>query len=423
MDTGVVDEAALIAAVVPLAVAQGWTVVVAGGITWFQSSGSIGESRIVGGLSPTGTRKLAGFVAADLDQNAIVNATVKGYVNDDSANTTGLAAKAIAQTTAARWLIRDNATTFTYVATVSRDAITVLVKYTSTALIAEGFIYIGPPEPTAGRGLQQQTYARVASINASVPAITVVTLDRNINAGLKDSYLGDPYVAAPLFQSISGPGMPVSDFGLVQRIPILAGSLTTFGGATRFNIDTTAAGKLTGTPGGTNARYRAGRGVGDLVRLYAQPNIVAVGSGATGVYTQGVGQGTNLASWDAYGGQGTNIDVVFTNADIGKQSSNHPAQEVNRFVNYKLYAVVVTNATTMIPQTDNNGKKNVGALRNVLEGSYSTGQIGNFAIIRVDARLSQRYRVLGLFTPAAGVRSIDVAGGGLYRAVAVGPGW
>lgn len=413
-----VDEATLITAVGGLASAQGWTIITAGGITWFLSQGSTGDEQIVGGLEPSGTRKLTAFVSADLDQNSIVSATASGYTNNDGANTTAIGAKVQVPTNNAHWVSRDLASSYTYVSVVSPDAITVLLKYTSSGSTAEGIIYIGTPEPTAGRGLQRCTYGRIASIDSSVPASTVVTLDRNINAGLKDSYLQDPYVCRPLFQSVSSGGMPVSDFALVQRIPIKSGSLTTSGGATRFSIDATASGKLTGSPGGTPSRYRAGRGVGDIVRLYAQPNLVLCGSATNGVFTTGVGAGTALAAWDAFGGQSSSLDVQHSNPDLTLIGSNKPSVETGKFVSYRLYSTLIANATTMVTQTDSEGKKNVGALRSVLELSTGTGQIPDYTIVKIGG---ERYRILGLFSPN-GLRGIDDVNA-TYKAIALGPGW
>lgn len=428
------DEAALIAAIGTAATAAGWTVVtgIPATTTWFLSRGSSGIHQIVGGLQPAGTRQLIAYAAADLDQDGIVNPSVSGYTNNDEANAINAAAKVNSATVISQWRTRTNLTTITYLIAVTPDAIAVLVEYPASISTTQGIIYLGKTIPVV-EPLYAYACATIAAIDASTPATTVVTLDRNINNALKDqaTYPSDTDAQMPLFQSVSGPGMVVTDFALVQRIAIISGSLTTSGGNTRFSIDATAGGgtgKLIGITGGTNTRYRDGRGVGDIVRVCAEPNIAvaySTNSATSGVATNHL----SIAAWDASGASRGSVTTNQIDVGLGDRvaiasTAVDPAVERNRFVPYFNYAVVIDAiTTTLVPTSDARGRKNVGALHNVIRTSQATaGTCPRLSMVTLNNRSSQRYRTFGV--SASGLRNLASLGENAQaRGIFVGPGW
>lgn len=433
-DAGTVaDEAALIARIKALADSvlledgsHAWTTYGPAGTlpanaTWFVSNGSwTGCHRIVGGILPVGTRQLAVNVAADFDSFGIKNATPGGYVNNDSTNSTAAASKTQPQTPTGSWVARQNLATISFIALADGDAISALVRYTGvSAGQALGAIHIGVPIPTGGSVVQAYACAKIAAIDASVPASTVVTLDRDINAALKDQFLGDLYTQRLYFQSVATSLVecPASDFALTQRIAIKSGTLTTSGGNTQFQIDATAAGKLTGAPGGTNARYRAGRGVGDRVRLFSQPTIayaVASEAGATPAST------TALLSSDAWGGQGTALGAALGDMRSNQILNHAPRVEVNRHAAYRTYATVRDIATTMLAQADNQGRMCVGALRHLVRDSHASGiTFGSF--MTLDASGAQKYVSVGNAPASRGIVGYGTIGGNSPGALFLGP--
>lgn len=425
----VADEDALITGIRVLAAAAGWTTwdssTTPANSVWFRSTGESGDYNIAGGLRNSSGRILA-YAAADIDSGGLVAANVSGYVNNDAANTTAIAAKVNSVTNGAtQWRLRQAAQNIVYLAAVSRDAISVLVEYPDAALgnpVAQGFIHIGAPIGSAGGALYESARARIAAIDASTPAATLVTLDRNINNALKLSgggaYSGDTYAQTLLFQSTGT--TQVSDFALTQRISF--STLTTSGGNTRFTVDTTTSGKLTGTPGGTNGRYRDGRGVGDIVRLCAEPNI-AVAFSTQGATEPGNASNAALTAWDAWGGQAAALDVALGDFTARSISSMDPIEATNTFSTYRLYVMVVDNATTMLAQSDNNGRKTVGALRHVIRTSFGAGQLTNYAFVTLDKKRHMRYRALRVVSGQGLGGPSQSLSDNIQGSWAVGPGW
>lgn len=430
-----VDEADLVSQLNTLAASAGWTVVNAGvtpaNTTWFKSLGEDGDHIIVGGMLPdTVARRLSVYTAADLDQNAIVAANVSGYINNDGqASFTGLAAKQNAPTLTSQWVQRAVAATIRVSAVANLNGISALVKYQSNAgPIAQGFIYIGTTRTQAGNQIQEYAYGRIAVIDVSALPNVTLTLDRNINAALKDHsapYNADPatYIQSPMFQSVSAPAMPVGDFALTERIKIVNGSLTTAGGNTKFTIlcnKTAGTGKLS-LSAAAAGRYANGRGVGDIVRLASSPNIAAAFASSSGGAPITTSQAV-LAAWDAVGGQKPIINVSLVNRLSTAEVSISPGKEHNRFAQYPLYAVIVDSSASIIPQTDNNGKKNVGALYNLFQ--CSAGAIPDLAILMLDGKSYQRYRLQGLAGVGIGLGNASSTFGATVAAPwMVGPGW
>lgn len=424
-------ETALITDIATTASLAGWSTfgpasTTPAGSVWFQSSGSSGDDNIVGGLLDNGARQIQGYTAADLDTHAIVSASVGGYVNSDPANTT--ATKVSSSTSVSNWPVRNIGATITYLIVVSRDSINVLCTYlTAGAKHAQCVIHIGHPEPVNGHGVQNVAYAKLLSIDASTPATTIITLDRNITIALKDrSVFTTDYIQAPMFISVATAGMSNTDFALAQRIPILDNSLSTISGKTTFQINATVASKLTGSPGGTPSRYRSGRGVGDIVRLDARPNLCyAFGDGSGSSVSKG-GHGC-IASWDAFGGQRAGLQCLSGRRELtpATLANVHPAIETNRWVTYRLSSILTDKETTMLPQTDNQGMKNVGCLRGIIESSYINGQISDFDILTLDLQRGLRYRTLGVKAAGDGLSGISSSALDLSpnKTMAIGPGW
>jgi hypothetical protein len=421
--TIVPDEAALVSAINTLATAVGWTVVSAGttpaNSVWFQSPGEDGLHNIVGGLLPnTTTRQVSGFTASDLDTFGIVGPSVGGYTNNDVA---GVATPVQSQTdtAASDWAVRDIVSGYRYIAAINLNAIAVLVTYESAGNSAQGFIYIGTTEPSGARLLQTQAKARIVAVGpGSIGAQRLVTLDRDITLPLKDGtlYPADPYVQALQFQCVAA-GLPdAPDFPMLERIPIVAGSLSPPGVPTSFEIDVTIGVKLAAVGG----RYDLLRGAGDLVRLMTEPNTTWVGASAVGGVVFRGGWNNSIAAWDSYCGQGPKLDIVGYNEQSYDIQEHNPCEISGRSAYYPIYGVQYDNQTALVPQPDSEGLKNVGALfHSIIVPEQNQPDLAFFRLAGDPARRYRTQEYLGgasegLATP------IGIAQQGCW---AIGGGW
>ena len=363
--TLVADEAALVSAISALATATGWTVISAGttpaNSVWYQSPGEDGLHNIVGGLlGDTTVRRVSGFTAADLDTFGIVGANVGGYTNNDAA---GVATPVQSQTdtAASDWVVRDIVSGYRYIAVANLNAIAVLVTYEAGGNSAQGFIYIGTTEPCGARLLQTQAKARIASVGpGSIGAQRLITLDRDITLPLKDGtqYPVDPYTQALQFQCVASAPVDAPDFAMLERIPIVAGTLSAPGVNTSFEIDVTTGAKLAAAGG----RYDLLRGAGDLVRLMTEPNTTWVGASVTHSIVFNRTTNNSIAAWDSYCGQAAKLDIVGSNQQSNDVQQHNPCEISNKSGYYPIYAVQYQIETGLVAQPDYEGMKNTGAL-------------------------------------------------------------
>ena len=419
-------EAALIEALRAAAAAKGWTTYTVGttpaNSVWFRSNGEDGCSLIAGGLVSTTTGRMRGATAVDVNSYGLTvggSASVGGYTNND---TGGLAAanrvQAITPDTTTAWETRDGASQYTYAYAISLDSIACVVDYTAAGVRTQGVIYIGKTEPTAGRLFSCQAKAKIDSVGAgSNGTQRLVTLDRDITAMLKDlsSWPNDPYQMKLLFQVGETPSA-AADFGLVQRIGIVSGTLTTTGGKTAFEILVTGN-KLDSATG----RYANNRGAGDLVRLMNETNVVLCAADSSGsiVGAFTATSQTALAAWDGYCGQGAALNCALANRVSSNESDQDPVGLANEIIPYRMHVVTFDQNTSLIAQADGQGKKDVGALINLC--MFANSGRPNFSFVRLDARAEERWRILE-HVAGAGIAppSFFGASDGVY---AVGPGW
>lgn len=425
------DEDALAQAIETLAIAVGWTTWGPAGTFptnsfWFQSSGEDGISHIVGGLVPdSSTRRMRAACAADIDTSGIANANVGGWVNDDAAGISTLE-QSITPNTSGGWHDRDSLSQYEYMAVADLNGITVLVKYDETGGLAQGVIVIGNPEPAHGRLLQTQAKARIASI-ATNGALRTITLDADINAALKDrtAFPSDPHTLSMMFQPVNshGGGTEDNDFAMVERFPIVDSSLTLSGGNTQFDIAVAGGVKLGGLAG---RRYNDNRGVGDVVKMMSEPNVVFCFGEATQQRPSTTSNAV-LAAWDNYGGQrggsavGDNLDMILMNELYTQASANAPSVSSGLAAEFRLYALNYDKETGLIAQTDKQGHRVVGALRHII--IIPEMSAGHASFLKVNGTAHRRYRVLG-WTGGRGLgRPYSSFAAGGDPQWAVGPGW
>jgi hypothetical protein len=405
-----VDEAALILAIRDAAIAAGWTTwgptgTTPAGSVWFLSPGRDGCSRICGGLLSTTVGRMRAAVAADIDAFSVVSANVGGYVNNDSAGV-GNPVQSITPDTTTAWETK-TAGSYEYILAITPDSIAVLTSYTATTS-AQGVLYIGKTQPSSGRLFQTQAKGLIESVSGST-----IRLDRDITAMLKSPVSGDIVTQQSLmFQAFATSLADAPDFAMVQRIPIVAGSLSTVDGATEFDL------LLTGTKlDAVSGRYDDGRGAGDSVRLMSETNIALCG-GDNGLSATLFSSTSNtaLAAWDAVGGQATALDVILSNTVADQITNVNPIDFINRYVPYEIYALNVDTNTGLIAQPDTNGAKNVGALIGI--GMLPNNTSLDFRRYRRDGDLLRRYRILSRtdINAPSGFADQDTVW-------AIGPGW
>jgi hypothetical protein len=423
--TAVADEAALVTAISAMATAAGWSVTSAGttpaNSVWYQSTGEDGLHNIVGGLLPdTTARRMSAFIAADLDAFGIVSGNVGGYTNDDAV---AVATPVQVQTNSAQWPQRDLGVSYRYIMAVNKNAIAVLVTYESGGNSAQGVIYIGTSEPSGARLLQVQATARIASVGAgSIGTQRLITLDRDIRRGLKDgtAYPSDPYTQALQFQCVAAGVGDAPDFAMLERIPIVAGTLSAAGAPTTFEIDVSTGVKLA-QPGG---RYASNRGAGDLVRLSIEPNIVLCGASATSgnPFPSNSDLFCALTAWDGYCGQRDGLHVTLANRHSVDVADHNPCEISNKTAYYPIYAVIRDIEGNLVNQVDGTvfkGFKNCGALHNLI--LIPNQNQPDLSFFRVSNDPARRYRIQeydgsqGISGPALGFTS--------PVCYAVGAGW
>lgn len=414
----VADEAALLTVIASEATAAGWTVwgpagTVPANSYWFRSLGENGHLNIAGGLEPDYVNLcVLGLVAADIDTRGLVSPSVGGYVNNDSTGP-GTPQQAKTDTGAYRMSFRNPGTPYTYRIAVDLDAIRVLIGYESAAFLsAQAVFYIGTFDPTSD-DLEVQATARVAAVAPGVigpglvppiPSVQI-TLDGDITNGLKDTgaapapaFPNDPAQQRLFFQVVDDGTMPVGDAFQVERaLAIVPSSLTTVGGLTQIEVP------LVTTPGqsklfqqGSGQRYDALRGVGDLVRLCAQPTMTIVcGSAAAGRFPDR-GRQQAILSWDVFGGQrgaAAPIEPDLVNYNTRLESVLDPDTITLRYSYWRIYAqlaelAVVETESSIIPQ-DAEGVKLYGAP----VGLIFVCNIGqpDLSLYQINGDLNQRY--------------------------------
>jgi hypothetical protein len=419
------DEAALIDGIRTTAAATTWwttwnTSTQPANSTWFRSNGIDGTSLIAGGLQvASGANRVQAAPAVDVNSYGFTiggNTNVGGWTNNDSGGVpVANRVQAFTDNDTIAYAARDNATSYRALITVGPDSIACISAYTSGGLAAKGLIYIGNTQSHAGRFFQTQAKAKITSVGAGSNANQrLVTLDRNITSMLKDgtAFPNDPYTQTLMFQVGETP-TAADDFALVQRISIVAGTLSTSGGATRFEINVAGV-KLASATG----RYANNRGAGDYVRLMSQPNVaIACGDSDLTLLFTALNNNVVHTAWDAFGGQAAALECFLYNDRAAAEASLDPPALGGWLVPYRTYVVVGENNTGLITQADTQGLKNVGALVNLMYAA-NDGR-SNFSIVRYGRRTEDRWRVLGqggLSHPNTPNPTFD----GLWM---VGPGW
>ena len=363
------DEADLLDKIKTFAESAGWTVVSSSttpsNTYWFESSGEDGLHHIVGGFqSDTSSRVMRGFTAVDLDRYSIVSANIAGYTNNDAVDSTTPVTSGTGVSVSADFEDRDTDTEYRYIAVANKDAIVVLLQYTSSAADAGGLLYLGIPEPVAGRMLQKQARARIYSVSdGSIAQQKTITLDRNITLALKDttSYPSDVHVQSLQFQSVVS-GSSEAGFALVERIPIVSGSLTTVSGRTQFEINTVSGSKLAASGG----RYDSGDGANDIVSLMCEPNIVICGARNDNSNTWSNNRENIITAWDAYCGQQAQINLLIANEHGNSVAQHDPELHSQRTVWYAAYCICRQIQTGLVTQADGEGYKNIGKLKHFI---------------------------------------------------------
>lgn len=404
--TGDAVEQAIIDYIAAQVAPAGWTVVVTAGQTYFLSVGEDSCSRIVGGLETTGTRQIRALNCADLDQDAIVAGSVLGYTNNDAA---GVGSPVQNPTNSAAWTSRLAATDVQLSLHADLDSISLLASYTSTSGSGQMAIYIGK---VRGRGdwIERWGRAKILSVGPGSDANhRLFTLDRNINLVLKNGavFAGDLSPVSQLFyQTVSGPGMLLGEFGLTQ-MQDLASNLVApnpvigVDGSGRTTYEADVTGVKLFAPGG---RYASNRGAGDLVRLHPDPTICAAGAGTNAAQFSGTNQAI-LASWDGQGGQGTGIDVYWDNLRSDDALLHDVSPSNNLATTYSIRCVLRDYRDGLIGQPKKEGERDVGTLIGFC--CYPGSSVANFATLRKDGDPSDTYSVL----KQTGVTGLRAPGG------------
>lgn len=426
------DEDALVAAIASLASTVGWTVygpagTYPAGSYWFVSPGEDGCSHIVGGLlANSTTRRMRPMIAADIDTSGIANANVGGWMNNDAV-AISTPAQAFPAESNTIWYNRDAGLDYYYWLVIDLDAITCFVTYTALGVLAQGIIEIGCPEDSLhGRKLYSQAKAKIDSI-ATNGADRTITLDRDITAALKDrsAYPSDPHTMRLFFQPINshGGGAEDNDFGMVERFPIVDGTLTTVGGQTQFDIAISGGAKLGGAAG---RRYNDNRGVGDIVRLSARPNYI------TCIAAQNEGNFSRTANnimlaWDNYGGQRAgasttlNLDGAWMNESYEQADECAPSPLSGLAAEHRLYLMSIDREDNLIAQVDREGSLGHGASKHIVIVPNMALAHGSY--IKVNGQPHRRYRVMGK-TAGRGIGyPCDLFAAGGPPHYCCGPGW
>lgn len=425
------NEVLLLEAIKTEAELIGWTVISAStdppGTYWFESSGSDGLHHIVGGFDPdTSLRQIKGLVGVDIDKYSIVKLETCGYTNNDSVSPTSSVKSETGTSTSFDFCPRDNLTQYRYLLCVNEDAISVLLSFTSGGLPAQGILYLGIPEPVSGRQLHKQARARISQVKpGSLSSQKQIVLDRNINAALKDgtSHPSDPHTQYLQFQSVISGSAEADDFCQVERIPIISGTLgLSFDNRTLFEIDVQSGVKLARLGG----RYDNDRGANDIVSLSSEPNMVICAATNNANPAWSNNRNNCLTAWDAYGGQNSGLDIRITNQKTEDEAEHDPDPRTNRLPYYRLYALIDTKETSLVVQTDNQGFKNVGALKNILLTPFQ-GQ-SDLSYFKINNDVSLIYR--GQNFLAGGGQGITSpwaiwfnSPGGSNTNYVIGPGW
>ena len=412
-----VDEQALLAVIASEAVAAGWTVVSAGttptGSYWFQSPGECGHLNIVGGLVEGTLAHLYGLTAVDLDTFGHVNPNVGGYTNEDP---TGPASPVQARTSTSTTYdmpTRKAGSDYEYRMSIDLDAIRVLLDYEDVGgLHAQALIYIGTEEP-AGDELEAQAKTKIGAVFSPGPVgvaagISSIQFDftDDITPALKDTgaasvppdFPGDPAQQRLFFQPIANGTDPPGDFYQVERsLPIVPNSLQTIGNVTRVEIPrATVVGTSKLFQLGSGQRYDAGRGVNDLVRLYAQRSICFVGGNTGGAGVPWAASTLQcIAAWDVKGGQrgGTNgLGIQLENTGGKDEGTDDPDIITLRDGYYRLYCTspAAELESSVLPATSEASKAS-GALVGVI--ITANRNQSNYSIYKINGDVSNQYSV------------------------------
>lgn len=419
VETGVAaTETALIARIAAVAAAAGWTTWTAGttpaGAVYMRSSGEDRTSHIVGGFASTTLGRMQAITGADVDTLAIVSANTAVYTNNDAAGVANRV-QAITPDSASNWVTR-TASSYTYALAAGRDFIAVVCSYSAGGAAAQGVLYLGKVEPCMGR--YEETYAKafIASVGAgSIGTQRLITLDRNITYFMKDlaSWPGDVATSVTMFfQAIATSGADTPDFAMVQRIPIVSGTLATVGGVTQFEINVAGVKQAAAA-----RRYASNRGAGDVVRMMTEPTIAVAGAASGGTAPWTFGSLSALSAWDGFGGQRASLWVWLANAYGAEEGSSDPVRSNALLVPFRIYITHRVNETGLITQANNEGLKCTG----VLPGLYifSNNANPNFSLLQIDAQATQRYRII---SQAAGI-GLGVPQDWTAGTFGVGPGW
>lgn len=418
------DEAALIDAIRVLANTTTWwttfnTSTQPSGSVWFRSNGSDGTSLIAGGLQvASGANRIQAAPAVDINTYGFTisgNSNVGGWTNNDTGGVpVANRVQAFTTASATTYAARDNATSYKALITIGPDSIACITSFTSGGLNAKGVIYIGTTVSHAGRLFQTQAKAKIETVGAgSIGTQRLITLDRNITSMLKDgvAFPQDPYQQYLMFQVGQTPSV-ADDFALTQRIPIVASTLTTTSGKTAFEISVAGA-KLASATG----RYANNRGAGDFVRLMSTPNVaISVADENLSFSFSSVNTNICHTAFDAYGGQGAALECLLTNDRANSEVDLDPVALGGWLAPFHVYLLVTENNTSLIPQADTQGLKNIGTTVNLMYSS-NDGR-SNFTTVRYGRRVEDKWRVLG----AGGLQhpNVPTPFDGLWM---VGPGW
>ena len=450
-----VDEAALRDLIVTRLLAVGWSAwgatgpagTTPGAVTpadtiWVVSPGESGRRHIVIGIrADTVTRQMQLLPAADIDTLGLIGA-VGGYTNDDNTATLPTSAPGQGGTEVGAFDPRDPATTYTVYINATLDAFSAEFTYISNAQTAQGLIHGGQPDAVSGREFYKYGRSRIDTITltsgvAGSGAIYRVRLKDNINRALKDGtvYTTDVHpTSALLHQAVvaNEPGEG-ADFSMVERIPIVAGSLTTFGtppnDVTEYKIDTSVGVKLAAVGGRYDQAVPRGQffinNVGDVVSVMAEPTLVCCQAKHDGGGYIVTTSGTVfcVAAWYMIGGQRDNSsfdkrlfvtlshkgnDVSDRSIPANANNANDPGVLTNRGLLYEVYAVGVKDVDRpdKLPTPDDDDHGNFGQLRD-FACFPSVVSAPDLAVGTVNGKLTQRYRIqeyisgLGLGTPSS----------------------
>lgn len=385
-------------------------------VRYFKSDGEDGLSRIVGGIASVGTRQFQGFCGVDMDDASTPLDGGVMYTNDDS---TAASTRVEMPGSSTSWPSRDAGTVYLADISMSKDGCGMLCEYISGGVVAQAFFGFGKTIPQS-REITKQAKAKLASITSGSNANQrLFTLDRSILSMLKDNnnFADDPHqlqlFAQPLVET-GGSGQDPDELFMVERLPVVSGTLADSSGVTTFEVDVTALVKL-------GTQYAANNVNDDLIRLHAEPTWMMCGGSTTraAVFPYNATNTTQLCAWDARGGQDAAMNFVPFNYRAGgaagtREQYADPDPSSGLMLPFESYLITVDTATGLVAQPNREGQKNCGVMTHLLwlpNPGSPTPQSHN--LFQVDENAAKRYAYLEKFAsngmaPPALMASYDV---------------